>query len=120
MGLWRKLYVIHRFMKIKKTNFNSNSSLTWNASHFPQLKTKGPTPFQPPRKAPSWPTTSSTISDIEGNPTSHSSCLELLKLGNFVKIKSCIQNIVQCMKSPVDITSQICSVIEHVIDIYSP
>jgi hypothetical protein len=118
--------VLEYKIKKAKTNSNvkSNSSLTWNPSHFPQLKTKGPTSFQSPAKAPSWPTTSSTIPDIEGNPSSLSSCFqdikELIKLCNFVKIKSCIQNIVQIIKSPVDITSKICSVIEHVIDIFSP
>ena len=84
--------------KLKKAKTNSNvkpnSPLTCNDSHFPKLKTKGPTPFQLPIKSLSWPIALSTTPIVE-NPPSFSSCIqdikELFKLCNILKIKSSIK-----------------------------
>jgi hypothetical protein len=83
-----------------------------NPQHFPPLGRS-----QPPTTTPVWPR------PTQPDPSSFGSFFhnikDLFQCFDFTKIKHCLQTVAQIIKSPLDVTSKICCVIENVIDIFT-
>lgn len=85
--------------------------------HFPPLNRQAP---PHPTTAPTWPNSSQPSA---GNTNQTGSIFQdikdLFQMLNLNKIKSCINQIVSVIKSPLDVTSKICIVVEKILDVIS-